>query len=172
LFERVSKADDEDENKKEKLGGVRSDRETLTTQQKRILRKLTKTPCHYAYGENEFKDFKIELEKYLRVCDGNQRYRINTIISLLHGPALKWAECSREQYKMRNNEEIGKNELIDGLERHFCEKRSTVTLLRALDNVKMIGDLEEYEKRFIDLTYNRDLGEEEFIYYFKRNLSY
>jgi hypothetical protein len=74
LFERVSEADDEEVNKKEKLGGVRSDEETLTTEQKRILRELTKTPRHYAYGEKEFKDFKIELEKYLRVCDRNQRY--------------------------------------------------------------------------------------------------
>jgi hypothetical protein len=62
---------------------------------------------------------------------------------LLEGPALKWAERSREQYKMRNNKEIGEKELIDGLERQVGEKRSTVTLLRALDNVKMTGDLEE-----------------------------
>jgi hypothetical protein len=134
------------------------------------LRELTKAPRHYAYGEKEFKDFKIELEKYLRVCDGNQRYRIDTIITLLEGPALKWAKLSREQYKMRKNKEIREKELIDGLERQFGEKRSTVTLLRALDNVKMTGDLEEYKKRFIDLTYDRDLGEEELIYYYKQNL--
>jgi hypothetical protein len=46
---------------------------------------------------------------------------------------------------VRNNKEIGEKELNDRLERQLGEKRSTVTLLRAHDNIKMMGDLEEYE---------------------------
>jgi hypothetical protein len=61
LFERVSEADKKGVKKKERLWAVRSDEESLTTEQKRILCKLTKTPRHYAYGEEELKDFKIVL---------------------------------------------------------------------------------------------------------------
>jgi hypothetical protein len=105
------------------------------------------------------------LEKYLKVCEGNNKYQIETIITLMEGPALKWAERLREQYKVRNNKEVGEKKLIDRLERQFGEKQSTVTLLRALDNIKLMGDLDDYKKLFIDLTYNRDLGEEELIYH-------
>jgi hypothetical protein len=78
----------------------------------------------------------------------------------------------KKQYKVRNNKEIGVKELTQGLERQFSKKRSTATLLRALDNIKMTEDLKEYIKQFINLTYDRHLGEDELMYYFKQNLVY
>jgi hypothetical protein len=57
------------------------------------------------------------------------------------------------------------------LERQFSEKQDTITLLRALDNVKLTGDLQDYETHFIDLMYDHDLGEEQLIYYVRHNLN-